>query len=326
MDCSKNTVFKLLLWIHTISCVVSMKSECFGVYDRSDAFKRENLPFLRGTSARIAWADLEPAPEKFDWAPFKATIAKAMAAKQCLYASVLSGPDSPDWLYDEGSVPKVLPDPARTSEKHAKFPKYPFYLDANYKKYYARMIQSVANFFRTHPWGEYVSFFQVMTGSTGDEEPYKGHPLLSKYEISHDEWRDFRLFSFETHTKAFQHGSTGPVVPLLFNRIETLVYPVEAAWVRANASRPFGVKTSGVGRGHHLSNTRHLVQEWRPQLVDPPPGKGLFARSEMDQTWRQPYYSLNVPLGFYWGAISGLQVGLGVWDVTESALKVRARV
>jgi hypothetical protein len=40
----------------------------------------------------------------------------------------------------------------------------------------------------------------------------------------------------------------------------------------------------------------------------------------MDQTWRKPYYQLNESLGFYWGAISGLNSGLTIWDISNSAL------
>lgn len=40
----------------------------------------------------------------------------------------------------------------------------------------------------------------------------------------------------------------------------------------------------------------------------------------MDQTWTNPLYQINVPLGFYWGAINGLNTGLSVWKVTQSAL------
>ena len=40
----------------------------------------------------------------------------------------------------------------------------------------------------------------------------------------------------------------------------------------------------------------------------------------MDQTWRKPYYQLNESLGFYWGAISGLNSGLSIWDISNSAL------
>ena len=158
-------MFKLLLWAQAISCVVSIKLECLGVYDRSDAYDRAKLPFLIGTSARIRWAELEPTPGSFDWAPFKATFSKAMAAKQCVYVTVLSGPDSPDWLYKSGSVPKVVPDfSSAKHDKHKKFSQYPYYLDANYKKYYARMITAVANYFRQSSMGNSVSFFQVITG------------------------------------------------------------------------------------------------------------------------------------------------------------------
>jgi hypothetical protein len=41
----------------------------------------------------------------------------------------------------------------------------------------------------------------------------------------------------------------------------------------------------------------------------------------MDQTWTKPFYQINVPLGFYWGALSGLNTGLSVWLVTQSALQ-----
>lgn len=41
----------------------------------------------------------------------------------------------------------------------------------------------------------------------------------------------------------------------------------------------------------------------------------------MDQTWTKPLYQINVPLGFYWGALSGLNTGLSVWLVTQSALQ-----
>ena len=157
-------MFKFLLWAQAISCVVSIKHQCLGVYDRSDAYERAKLSFLIGTSARIKWAELEPTPGSFDWAPFNATFSKAMAAKQCVYVSVLSGPDSPDWLYKSGSVPKVLPDFSSAKEKHKKFKQYPYYLDANYKKYYARMITSVANYFRQSPMGKSISFVQVTTG------------------------------------------------------------------------------------------------------------------------------------------------------------------
>jgi hypothetical protein len=57
-----------------------------------------------------------------------------------------------------------------------------------------------------------------------------------------------------------------------------------------------------------------------PYLVNPQ-GLKLFSAAEMDQTWTKPLYQINVPLGFYWGALSGLNTGLSVWLVTQSALQ-----
>jgi hypothetical protein len=41
----------------------------------------------------------------------------------------------------------------------------------------------------------------------------------------------------------------------------------------------------------------------------------------MDQTWQRPWYQLNLPLNFYWGAVNALNGGQSVWDVTKSAME-----
>jgi len=47
----------------------------------------------------------------------------------------------------------------------------------------------------------------------------------------------------------------------------------------------------------------------------------LFARSEMDQTWQKAMYFVNRPLNFYWGALTGLQNGQSIWDVSAAAME-----
>jgi len=47
----------------------------------------------------------------------------------------------------------------------------------------------------------------------------------------------------------------------------------------------------------------------------------LFARSEMDQTWQRAMFAKNLPMSFYWGALTGLQNGQSVWDITSGALE-----
>ena len=83
----------------------------------------------------------------------------------------------------------------------------------------------------------------------------------------------------------------------------------------------FGSKIGALSRGHHLSGERTVVNLWQRYLVDPK-GPRAFARSEMDQTWTRPWYQLNVPLNFYWGAVNALNAGQSIWDISRVALQV----
>jgi hypothetical protein len=94
----------------------------------------------------------------------------------------------------------------------------------------------------------------------------------------------------------------------------------EWKWVTANAKGGVGVKIAGSGRGHHLSGERTKIETWEPLLIAAQ-GTPLFARSEMDQTWQKAMYFVNRPLNFYWGALTGLQNGQSIWDVSAGAME-----
>lgn len=47
----------------------------------------------------------------------------------------------------------------------------------------------------------------------------------------------------------------------------------------------------------------------------------LFSAAEMDLTWKKHLYKINTELGFYWGALSGLNTGLSIWAVSRPALE-----
>jgi hypothetical protein len=90
--------------------------------------------------------------------------------------------------------------------------------------------------------------------------------------------------------------------------------------VSSNVTYGFGTKGGAYARGHHLSDELDFKDTWTPYLVNPQ-GLHLFSAAEMDQTWTKPLYQINIPLGFYWGVLSGLNTGLSVWLVTQSALQ-----
>jgi len=298
----------------------------FGVWDRGETMDPKVYPYVRGTGCDANWNSVEKQPGIYDWSGMDQAMANVVKNKESIYLSFEAGPKTPDWVYTKG-VPKVVTD----DERHqGKFPYYPYYLSTEYKMYYQRFITEVAKHVRSYPkdWQERIAFIQVKTGCTGDETPYKGKALNTKYDLpkSSPEWRAFRLETFALYAKLFDQVE--PKISLLFGGITgdgenegEGKNSEEWKWVTSHITGSFGSKIGALSRGHHLSGERSTVNTWQRYLVDPK-GLTVFARSEMDQTWTRPWYQLNVPLSFYWGAINALNSGQSVWDVTKGAMEV----
>ena len=175
-------------------------------------------------------------------------------------------------------------------------------------------------FLRTQPTNliNTIAWIQVKTGCTGDEVAFKGNPLNSTYDISDLAWVTFRLNAFEKFNADF---STGPAKKILleFNNIDPESNPTEWQWVQTNITNGFGIKGGAYARGHHLTDEQDFKNTWTPNLINPQ-GLQLFSAQEMDQTWKWPLYQINIPLGFYWGALSGLNTGLSIWKLNQDAL------
>jgi hypothetical protein len=306
----------------------------FGVWDRGDKFDPKQFTFIKGFSFDQRWAEIEAQPGLYDWSRLDKAMEEAVRRQQFVYISLSVGPDSPVWIYTNG-VPKVKTEGEK--EKHkSKWDGYPYYLSPAYKTYFQRLISEFGKRIRSYPWEtqERIAFIQIKTGCTGDETPYKGRAIEKQYDLprSAPAWRDFRLETFDLFVKIFRGAPDQPRIDLLFNAIGSTIGsdedPIEAQegfvkeweWVLANAGGSFGIKNGALSRGHHLAGERSLYDQWTPYLIDPK-GITLFRRSEMDQTWTQPWYQLNVPLNFYWGAVNALNGGQSIWDVTRSAME-----
>jgi len=296
----------------------------FGVWDRGATFDPKQYPFLKGSSFDASWADVEKQPGVFDWSELDEAVDKAFRNKSYMYLSLGVGPAAPEWIYKHG-VPKVFTDDTKHQNK---WEYYPYYLAPEYKSYFQRLVTEFGKHIRSWPEvkQERIAFIQVKTGCTGDECPYKGAAKEPRYELAKEstEWRAFRLETFALFVKLFQ-DSPGQRIDLLFNAIgsdedKAKDRSEEWNWVTNHIKGSFGIKNGALSRGHHLSGERALYDQWTPFLIDPK-GLTLFRRSEMDQTWRKPWYQLNVPLNFYWGAVNALNGGQSVWDVTKSAME-----
>lgn len=298
----------------------------FGVWDRGSSYDPLDYPFLKGLAFNQAWADIEKTPGVFDWSTLDRAMESAVAKNQFIYLSLNVGPDAPQWVYTQG-VPAVKTD----GQMHDSWPVYPFYPSPAYRAFFQRLVTEFGKRIRTYPREkqERIAFIQVKTGCTGDECAYKGNVIENKYDLpmGSPAWRTFRLWAFDVFVQTFQRVPGEPQISLLFNNVA----PGEEAaggrgfvsewdWVMANAQGGLGIKIAGSGRGHHLSGERTKIQTWAPRLIAAK-GTPLFARSEMDQTWQRAWYQLNVPLSFYWGALTGLQGGQSIWDISSSAME-----
>lgn len=313
-----------LIWILGTVSVFGQSAlpiEAYGVWDRNNGEDFDpnapNYDYLLGINVSDSkWKDIQlDDSSSFNWQGLQETIDRAYSRNQYMYIGINFGPDAPEWIYDFG-VPKVY-----TNDTDHNWPYYPYYVDADYKRFYYRFIRELGYFLHSQPEHKLkcVAFIQVKTGCTGDEVAYKGTPDDNRYNLpkSGNEWHNFRTAAFDSFRVNF--NSEKILIPLLFNDADPEKYPYAWNWLITNIAEGFGIKEGALIRGHHLTDERNVVNQWNPYLVNPQ-GTALFARNEMDQTWTRPLYQINTELGFYWGAINGLNHGYSVWDITKSAL------
>jgi hypothetical protein len=295
----------------------------YGVWDRGDQFivspNNSIYDFVKGIRADIIWSELETFPGVYNWSTFDGMVQTAATYNKLVYTNLLVGPECPAWVYTNG-VPKVL-----TSSNHFNG-QFPYYLSPGYIYFYFNIIAQFGKHIRTLPQNlrKKIIFVQVMTGCTGDEVAYKGTVKLAyqSYNISDADWLTFRINAFNEFKKAFYDGDVSTRVPMLFNGVT----PDESNnaeawdWIMSNIGSGFGIKGSAYVRGHHLDSKLEFKNLWYDKLVNPQ-SLSLFSRAEMDQSFTKPLYTINLPLGFYWGMLSGLSTGLSVWDLSAGSIQ-----
>ncbi|KAB1154012.1 beta strand repeat-containing protein, partial [Flavobacterium luteum] len=313
----------------------SLPTSYYGIWDRGEGVVDYSDPqtnFVLGIETSAVWGDIQPSgPNGWDFSAFQASLDLAVANNKLIRFSVNVGPDCPLWLFGNG-VPKV--DVISNAPKNDAFAAhgYPYYLNANYKTYYFKMIEQFALFLRNQPQEKFshIAFIQVKTGATGDEEAYKGtvSSVNPQYAISPSDWETFRLECFAKFKQYFNDVSDHKIV-LTFNSIDPIDNPSAYNWImtQLDPAIGFGIKGGAYNRGHHLSDEQTFKEQWTPFLINPkvsagnPNGVKLFSASEMDQSWTKGYFALNYEIGFYWAALGGLNTGVSCTNVSVSAMQ-----
>ena len=318
-------IMNVILFSITKSHSQSLPTSSYGTWDRGEGIEDYSNPkadFVMGIEVGVRWADVQPnGPNKFDFSVFQNTLDRAAKYHKIVKMSINVGGDAPMWLFNNG-VPLV-----NVKSNKPKNDKYadsnPYYLSEIYKKYYFELIQQFSLFLRNQPKNKFdcIAFVQVKTGSTGDEEPYKGTPYNKDYVISNEQWEAFRLESFTQFKKYFNDVSDRQIV-LTFNNVDPEKQPQAYNWVMTKIEPKigFGIKGGAYNRGHHLTGEQSFKEQWMPYLVNPKVMK-LFSASEMDQSWQKPIFNINKELGFYWAALGAINTGLSSTNISKGAIQ-----
>lgn len=267
------------------------------------------FPYLKGWYIVYQWKMLEPEKDKFDWDYFDNQVKFAASHDFSIGFMVWVGPHSPDWLYDIG-VPKVATD----SKK--KQTDYPWYFSDVYKKQYYGMIQAVFDHIEKYPADlrNKVIMWMSAEGSTGDITPYKGYPQDSKYNMSEEQWADFKkdIWKYMYNLCA----TAKPKINLLVNQANDGRY---LNWLTANLPDVW-VKAGNISHTYQFNGELEYYN--RLQKLEAKTEQNEFSgRIRGEITVQGRWFNENEPWNMYALLSSALHFGLDIFNTAPKYLQ-----
>jgi len=301
-----------------------LPEDCFGAYTWCSWNPRTTNsathPLIKGVPIVMRWSQLEPEAGRFKFDTVLGARLRA-ACKNDFYVFLMiwTVPNTPQWLYENG-VPKVETPPRKTPRRTIVKWSYPYYLDADYKRFFHRLIDRFGQYVSKLPpeLRRRIIFVQSAEGSTGDGQPYKSKPINPKYAITFKQWSAFRIETWAAYKKAFA-GDPAGVLPILVNSDANRT--VENDWLIENFDI-IGCKQGMFSHGYHISDMQVRLSRWRQFAARArAAGKSVFTRGEQDREWKVCGWSKrNPPQAFYWSALFALHCGLDIWNIPSDAL------
>ena len=153
----------------------------------------KTAPAMQGTLMMVKWRHIEPSPGVYDWSALDANITKAAALNlQLVLAVEVCKADpadeaTPDWVYESvpgvnfTHSPKGTIVPSNTTNPH----RCPYYLDENFQTIFGKLIAALAAHVASLPEKNMIVGVQDMEGITGDDRPWNGNPIESRYWITY---------------------------------------------------------------------------------------------------------------------------------------------
>jgi hypothetical protein len=235
--------------------------EAFGIWQsHSDALDKDKYPEIHGRLFSIAWQVIETAPNVWDWRYFDSCLEARSQDDLPVVLMIFTKEDAPQWLYSNG-VPKVM----ETDNMGNTVGWSPYYMDADYKLFFKRMISTVHQHVESLPdtMRNKIISVEACLGSTGDYISYKGN-VEPQYQISgpqfFDLYKEFTLYYYN------EYLNTNPKINIGSNPKNDGAD--QAIWFRDNC--PGGwIKTGSIGKGYQL-NDEISKKEWLYPLLNEP--------------------------------------------------------
>jgi hypothetical protein len=300
--------------------------DCWGVYNywvndwNEESNIRQSCPLIKGVGITLRWKDVEPEPGVFKFEELVGEKLKLVDASN-MYAWVMVwvAPNAPRWLYSNG-VPEVQMYKSVTPLGEPRDWSYQYYLNEDYIRFHHRMLGEFGKYIRNLPLNlqKRILFVQSAEGSTGDGQPYKSTPIDTKYNITEEQWGDFRIKAWEVLKKALSNEKGEMVKPMLVNYDAN--GEKEYNWVKNNLP-VIGLKNGMFSHGYQISETKKRIQNWNKFKDEVTSlGKDFFSRGEQDGEWAVYGWSTkNREQGLYWSSIFATYCGLDMWNLPPEA-------
>ena len=292
---------------------------------KSEKIDTERFPFIKGAADRVKWADIETSPEVYDWSLMDSQIRNAVKGKYYYYFVLWTGPQSPEWIYEQG-VPKVAVNGGKGKEY------FPYYLDQNYINYFHRFIFKLADHIASLPEKErkVFAFIQPAFGSTGDRQLYKGTPIDQKYKISAQQYLEFCSGATKQFYEAFNKPELKHI-KFLFNVADESESgkakgakageQLYANWLRQNYPIDLRKQQFTIAIGYQANGEITQDIELRPTFYGLKGKKPEFVRGEFSKFAQGGIFQENQVWNYYWTAISTVDRGLDLWEVDYNTVK-----
>ncbi len=271
----------------------------------------KSMPFVRGWNFTFRWRDIEPKKGQFNWKLFDDQIKTAADNNQYVGFMVHVGQASPEWIYTEDNVPKVT-----TEDKKHDFPYFPYYLDAAYKADYLNLLKAVAEHVKSlkPELRNKILFWMSAEGSTGDVTPYKGVVHDLKYDITEEQWLNFKKDAWKFMYDFGQ--SLNPQMNILINQanngmyFDYLVKNFPEVWFKAGSL------------AHTYQFDDELEYFERLQRVVKPDNNGMANRfrAESEEVQKIGWFRQSPQQNMFSIAASCLHIGLDVLNVREEIM------